>query len=77
MSSTHAALDLERTQLCVISGELEGDQLSSEKEEISKVKRIKKISKRYNEGKKKNIEICSLLKEQFQGQVSCLNPLKR
>lgn len=57
------------------SEQLEGDELSSEEEDISKVKGLNKISKRYDE-QKKNIKICSHLKGQCQGQISCLNPLK-
>lgn len=55
---------LERTQLCVASEQLEGAQLSPEEEEISEVKQLKKIPEREDE-QRKNIKICSLLKEQF------------
>lgn len=56
------------------SEQQEGDWLSSEEEEISNVKELKRISKRYDE-QKKNINICSLLKGQFQGKASCLEPI--
>lgn len=67
--------DLGRTQLCMASEQLEGAQLSPEGGEISEVKQLNKVPKTYDD-QRKNIKLCSLLKEQLSGQASCVDPQK-
>lgn len=67
--------DLGRTQLCMASEQLEGAQLSPEEGEISEVKQLNKVPKTYDD-QRKNIQLCSRLKEQLSGQASCVDPRK-
>lgn len=67
--------DLGRTQLCMASEQLEGAQLSPEEGEISEVKQWNKVPKTYDD-QRKNIQLCSCLKEQLSGQASWVDPRK-